>query len=197
MFRIDASQYSWNIFWANNGFSCIFHCGESHDGIRRKPCSWEPAWGCGNPPWGTETLRRWHFCYYQPSILRPVFCFLYIIQTSIKFTVELETDSSIALQMVTRISKPKPPRNPVAPSGWLCCSAFPGLTENLKWCLTTSNIWTAVKPTRKIGDILQTHKDPVNPSKCQGVVYGIPCKHCPLQCIHETKRSLFTRKKNM
>jgi len=43
-------------------------------------------------------------------------------------------------------------------------------------------------------DILQTFKDPVNPSKRQVEIYSILRKDCPLLYKGETTRSLFTQK---
>jgi len=64
--------------------------------------------------------------------------------------------------------------------------------------LTSHNVSTKCidKPTRKKTDILQTYKDPVSLSSRQAVGCSVPCKDYPLQCIRETKRYLFVRKKS-
>ena len=79
---------------------------------------------------------------------------------------------------------------------WLGCSAILSSTnKKLKRYLTAHIKQTAVKSTRKIGDILETCKNPVRSSKRQGAVYSITYIDCSLQYVGETKKSLFTRKK--
>ena len=50
-----------------------------------------------------------------------------------------------------------------------------------------------MKPIYKLGNILSSHKDRIDPFERQGAVYEIPCKNCNLVYVGETKRSFRTR----
>ena len=70
-----------------------------------------------------------------------------------------------------------------------------GLTDKIKWRLTTHKIQVTSKPVRKLGNVLTSIKDPADIKSRQGVVYSILCRDCNKRYIGETKRSLETRQK--
>jgi len=68
------------------------------------------------------------------------------------------------------------------------------LGETLKQILERHHTQTIFKPIFKLSTVLSSGKDTIPASKCQGVIYEIPCGDgdCEHKDIGETKQSLST-----
>ena len=71
----------------------------------------------------------------------------------------------------------------------------PKLSENLKLILLRHGIRTVFKPPQKLGGLLSSFKDAIEPGHRQGAIYKINCSDCDQCYIGETKRWFETRKK--
>ena len=85
------------------------------------------------------------------------------------------------------------PRNPktVTSNSVAFLPYIPGITDRINKILRKSGIKTVFKPPSKIGHLLPSPKDKLNPLSSKGV-YTIPCS-CGAQYIGETGRSIKTR----
>ena len=68
-------------------------------------------------------------------------------------------------------------------------------SEKLKLILLRHGIRTVFKPPQKLGGLLSSFKDAIDPGYRQGAIYKINCSDCDLCYIGETKRWFERRKK--
>ena len=98
-------------------------------------------------------------------------------------------------------SKSDPPsatpatRNFVETRGIAILPYIPKLSKKLKLILLKHGIRTVFKPLQKLGDLLSSFKNAIEPGYRQGAIYKINCSHCNQCYIGETKRWFETRKK--
>ena len=71
----------------------------------------------------------------------------------------------------------------------------PKLSEKLELILVRHGIRTVFKPPQKLGGLLNSFRDAIEPRYRQGAVYKINCSNCDQCYISETKRWFETRKK--
>ena len=88
-------------------------------------------------------------------------------------------------------------RNAVETRGIAILLHVPKLSEKLTSILLSHGIQTVLKPPQKLGDLLSSFKDAIEPGYRQGAIYKINCSDCDQCYIGETKRWFETRKENM
>ena len=86
-------------------------------------------------------------------------------------------------------------RNAVESRGIAIIPYVPKLSEKLKSILLRHGIRTVFKPPQKLGGLLSSFKDAIEPGYRQGAIYKINCSDCDQCYIGETKRWFETRKK--
>ena len=72
---------------------------------------------------------------------------------------------------------------------------FQSFQKKLKLILPRHGIRTVFKPPQKLGGLLSSFKDAIEPGYRQGAIYKINCSDCDQCYIGETKRWFETRKK--
>ena len=70
------------------------------------------------------------------------------------------------------------------------------LLEKLKPILLSHGIRTVSKPSQKLGSLLSSFENAIEPGYRQGAIYKINCSDCNLCCTGETKRWFETRERN-
>ena len=86
-------------------------------------------------------------------------------------------------------------RNVIETRGITILSYVPKLSEKLRLILLSHGIRTAFKPHQKLGGLLSSFKDAIEPGYRQGAICKINCSGCDQCYIGETKRWFETRKK--
>ena len=85
--------------------------------------------------------------------------------------------------------------NAVKTRGVAILPYIPKLSEKLKLVLLRHEIPTVFKLPQKLGGLLGSFKDAIEPEYRQGAIYKINCSDCDQCYIGETKRWFETRKK--
>ena len=86
-------------------------------------------------------------------------------------------------------------RNAVKTRGIVVLPYVPKLSKKLKLILLRHGIRTVFKSPQKLGGLLNSFKDAIEPEYRQGAIYKINCSDCDQCYIGETKRWFETRKK--
>ena len=86
-------------------------------------------------------------------------------------------------------------RNAVETRGIAILPYFPKFSKKLKLILLRHGIRTVFKPPQKLGGLLSSSKNAIEPGYRQGAIYKINCSDCDQCYIGETKRWFETRKK--
>ena len=86
-------------------------------------------------------------------------------------------------------------RNAVETRGIAILPYIPKFSEKLKLILLRHGIRTVFKPPQKLGGLLSSFKDAIDPGYRQGAIYKINCSDCNQCYIGETQRWFETRKK--
>ena len=88
-------------------------------------------------------------------------------------------------------------RNAVKTRGIAILPCVSKLSEKSKLILLRHGIRTVSKPTQKLGGLLTSFKDAIEPGYRQGASYKINCSDCDQCYIGETKAGLKCAKRNI